>query len=271
MSLERFVLSLAEYFQAKFELFFVSFQLTHFWLAFLNIIVVAFIFYWLYLYFKGTAVLGVLKKVAWIFLALVAARILGLSLIELVLTYIIVFLLVMVPIAYRTEIKSFFGGIGKEEEGRDISDREKNGALGQIVKAVHFLAKAEKTSMVVVALNGKLGNLVKTGTALDQTVKEDFIIDIFSSDSDLAKGAILISNFRIIAAGARLSTKKGTRLIFGVQNQLLKKISQRYEAVILLTNQNSGQINLIHGDLTHRDLSAAATGRLLKNLLLNKK
>jgi len=271
MSLERLALSLGEYFQAKFELFFVSFQLTHFWLAFLNIIVVAFVFYWLYLYFKGTAIIGVLKKVAWIFLALVVARILGLSLIELVLTYVIVFLVVMVPIAYRGEIKAFIGGMGRGEEGRGVSDREKSGALHQVAKAVSFLAKAEKTSMVIVALNGKLKNLAKTGTALDQAVKEDFIIDIFSSDSDLAKGAILVSDFRIVAAGARLSSKKGTRLIFGTQNQLLKKVSQQYDAAILLTNQSSGRINLIYGDLIHRDLSAAATERLLKNSLLNRK
>ena len=124
----------------------------------------------------------------------------------------------------------------------------------------------------------QLGDIMKTGVLIDATVSTNLIKNIFFNKAALHDGAMIVSDYRIAAAGcflpltqnAQISKDKGTRHRAGVG------MSEVSDAVVVIVSEETGEISLavdgkLIGGQNYTTLRQTLTGYLLGDMQGKKK
>ena len=208
-------------------------------------IVMLLLFYWVTLYYRLTAVQWLLSNV---------------------LTYIVFAIIVL----YQNEIRRGLAGIGTTSIwGRHR--RRANDGFEEIVLAATTLASKRIGALIVVERDIGLRNYVESGIALDAVLTYDLLVTIFSPNTPLHDGAVIVQNNRIIAAGCFLPLTLDPYLSkeLGTRHRAAIGITEETDAVAIIVSEETSTISLVVGGKITRDLDGA-TLRPLQNIVENR-
>ena len=135
-------------------------------------------------------------------------------------------------------------------ESKEIA--EHTSVIENICIAASDMSRERTGALIVIERSTKLGDIMKTGVQIDAIVSQSLLKNIFFNKASLHDGAVIISDYRIAAAGcflpltqnALLNKDKGTRHRAGVG------MSEVSDAIVVIVSEETGEISLaIDGEL----------------------
>lgn len=238
-------------------------------ISILDIIVVAYIFYKIYILINETRAQQLMKGILLIVLLIPISKFLNLMMLNWILNETITIGVLSFVIIFTPEIRRALEHIGRSAfvERHILENDEKiEEVTGEIVNAVENLAKTNTGALIVIEQVTGLEDIISSGTRVDALVSAALLENIFVVNTPLHDGATIIRNERIIAAGCflPLTSDNGINKKLGTRHRAAIGLSETADAITIVVSEETGAISLaVNGRLTRN-----YTKEKLKDILI---
>ena len=242
----------------------------------LDVLIVAFAIYKIIVLVRKTTAAQVLKGIALLVVALALSGLIGLNVINYILTTTMQVGLIAIIIMFQPELRKILERVGSNQFPKLFAhgSAEGNAAEQVIAQVVDACAtfSAEKTgALIVFERRVLLSDIIKSGTLIDADVSSMLVKNVFFKNAALHDGAMIIRENRIIAAGcvlpnsanANLSRDLGTRHRAGVG------ASEASDAVVVIVSEETGTISVAVDGMLKRHLNTETLAALLRKELIS--
>lgn len=233
----------------------------------LEMLVLAVLFYYAILFFRGTRGAQVLLGFATAMIAmLVLTRIFRLDTLNWLLQQFSVYLVVAFLVIFQPEIRRALAELGKQRVFA-TSLRER-GILDEIVEAVSRLA-ADKIGALI-AIEREIGTraVQETGTRVDSLVNAELLATIFFPHTPLHDGGVVIEGDRVRAAACVFPLSGRDIGKLGTRHRAAVGLSEETDALVVVVSEETGAISLAYKGRLIRGLDEARLRRILSSVLL---
>ena len=242
------------------------------WTNAVEIVLLAVVLYYGYLYFRGTPGAKILVGLAVIFISLtLASQLLDLHVIGWLLRSFSVFLAVALVVIFQPELRRALTELGSQHFFR--SNLQQKESIDQIVDAVFDLARRQFGALIALERDISIRQFASTGVDLDAVFSKELILTIFHPKTVLHDGGVIVQNDRIAAAACifPLTPREDLDRSLGLRHRAGLGITEESDAIAILVSEETGQVSLCHRGILERNLTLDRFRRRLNQLLLLEK
>jgi diadenylate cyclase len=129
--------------------------------------------------------------------------------------------------------------------------------LQEIVQAAEGLCRSKAGALIVIERNNPLTAYIKTGVYIDGRVSAELIETVFTRDSILHDGGLVIQQGRIVAAGCLFPLTENQELsrVFGTRHRAALGLSEETDAIIVVVSEERHDISIVYRGRLYKDLS----------------
>jgi uncharacterized protein (TIGR00159 family) len=238
----------------------------------IDIGLIAFLFYFVALWFKGTRSFQILVTLIGTGIFYFLATKLGLILTSLLFQYVWAAIIIVLAIVFQPEIRQMLDRASPIRHWRNRQYQSADsGVVDEIVSAVTELARQRTGALLVFQRLDSLDYLIVQGKELDSALSAELLQAIFQKNSPLHDGAALIYRDRIKTAACilPLSRDKDLSSKYGTRHRAALGICERTDAICVVVSEERGEVSLVEGsEITHfkqRSEFRAAVEKCLSN------
>lgn len=241
-----------------------------------DISIVSYAIYKLARLVRETRAWQLIKGILFILIASKLSEILGLRTIAFILKMIIQYLAIALVVLFQPELRRGLEQIGRsrfknffnfEDEGYTIKVKSN---IEEIIKAVVEMSRTFTGALIVIERETKIGDIINSGIQIDSNVTSELLINIFTPNTPLHDGAVVIRGDKIKAAACFLPLTENPNLSkeLGTRHRAALGISEVSDAIVVVASEESGKISVaLNGGLTRNLTSDTLRKTLSKNLL----
>ncbi len=235
------------------------------WRDAIDVLAVAFIVYNLLLLIRGTRAVQMLLGLVFVGMVYYLAQIAELPTLQTILENLLIVLPFAIIVLFQQEIRRALANFGRNPLWGLTKQQQVVSAFGDIVLAVTTLSSRRVGALIVIERLQGLRNYVENGIALDAAISYDLLINIFTPDTPLHDGAVIVQDDRIAAAACFLPLTPNPELSkeFGTRHRAALGITEETDAVAVIVSEESGTISVAFDGALIRDLD----GKSLRNTL----
>ena len=179
------------------------------WTSIIDILLVAFVIYWLFILIRGTRAVRIVIGLSILYLVYLAARLLNLQLLTQLMETAAVVGLFAVVVVFQPELRRALEQIGRVGSvNRFFVSSEVAGAervAREISRAARILAGSRHGALIALERETGLQDLAtETGVPIHADLRAELLVTIFYRGTALHDGAVVISGEQITAAGVLL-------------------------------------------------------------------
>jgi len=240
----------------KIYYFFLGLQINFSANVLVDVAIVAFFFYWIYLFLRETRALRILYGFLILILAMLIANIFNMILLNFILRYLTTALVVAIPIVFQPELRQALEKIGRPRFWADIqlSRDDFSKLLDEIALTSEQFSKQKIGALIVLQRSTGLREYIENGIRIDAKVSAGILSSIFFPKSPLHDGAVIIVGQRVLSASSILPVadiESGRNL--GTRHRAAIGISQVSDAVVIVVSEETGSISIaVAGSLERR-------------------
>jgi diadenylate cyclase len=222
----------------------------------LDIIIVSFLFYRLFLLIRGTRAAQMFIGLFLLIVVSFIARWLNMNALNWILSSLKTVWVVAFVILFQPELRRALSLLGQNRIIGYFLKVEESSTVSEIVKACHQLTQSGLGAIIALEKDVGLRNYIETGTALDARVSAELLVTIFTGQSPLHDGAVIIEKNRIVAAGCILPLSQNPRLTksLGTRHRAGLGLSEETDAVVIIASEETRTISLAVGGKLKRTL-----------------
>lgn len=225
----------------------------------LDILLVAFFLFRLMMIIRGTRATSIIKGLAVIFVANLVSGLVGLRTVNWILEQGTTVILVALPVVFYPELRRALEHLGRGQLFSRLAGwgpEEVDQVVDPIARTARLLSESRTGALIVIERDVGLEEYVESGVRMDAALTTELLINIFTPNTPLHDGAVIVRGQRVAAAGCFLpltdnpyiSSKMGTRHRAGLG------VSEQSDALVVIVSEETGTISFAKG------------GRLEKNL-----
>ncbi|TVR58475.1 MAG: TIGR00159 family protein [Spirochaetaceae bacterium] len=177
-------------------------------------------------------------------------------------------LVIGIAIIFQPELRKIFTRIG---QGRFLKFSQGREAfpLDAIVSAAEVLAYRKRGALIVFVRRVGQKNIIETGTRINGEISSPLLLTIFSHDTALHDGAVIVEDGRLVSAGCflPLSEQLDVRRSFGTRHRAALGLVEESDAVVLVVSEETGAISLAYDGNLFYDLVLEDVRRTLAEQL----
>ncbi len=217
----------------------------------LDIALTAFIIYGILFFLKGTKA----GEIAFGFMCLLLIYLLsdffGLASLNWLLGGFVANFLLIIVIVFHPDIRRLLGTLGERARLKSSAPPQSSKIIGEVIKAVMAMSEKKIGGIIVFEGNIKLDDLVDIGIKMDAEVSKELLLSIFSPQSPIHDGAVIIRNERIAIASCFLPMTKNPHLekTFGSRHRAGIGITEETDAIAIIASEETGKISLAKGGM----------------------
>ncbi len=222
----------------------------------LDIIIVSFLFYRLFLLIRGTRAAQMFIGLFFLIIISFVARWLNMNALNWILSSLKTVWVVAFVILFQPELRRALSLLGQNRIIGYFLKVEESSTVSEIVKACHQLTQSGLGAIIVLEKDVGLRNYIETGTSVDARVSAELLVTIFTTPSPLHDGAVIIEKNRIVAAGCILPLSQNPRLAksLGTRHRAGLGLSEETDAVVIIASEETRTISLAVGGKLKRKL-----------------
>ena len=232
------------------------------WIDALDILLVAFVFFWVLYLVRGTRAVPLLRGV--ILLIIVVTPLSGLIRLRAfgwLTQSALPALLVAVPVVFQQELRRALERLGRAGAllGRATGSRAiLEQTLAAIAQACHVLSERRHGALIVLERETGLQEFADSGVLLEAVVTSDLLLTIFDPHTMLHDGAVIVQRGRILAAACvlPLSTAFLADRQLGLRHRAAIGVTEESDAVAVVVSEERGSISIVHNGRIIRNLDA---------------
>jgi diadenylate cyclase len=244
--------------------------LTVYWTDLLDIIVVSFVFYRLYLVMRGTIAvqifLGLLVIVAVSFIA----RALQLQALTWILRALTDIWVIAFIILFQPELRRLLVYLGRGRIMGRFLRYSLHDTIEAVSEACEEMAQRQIGALFVISRSTGIRMVIETGVPLRAEVSKQLLLSIFHPKTPLHDGAVVIKDRSIEAARCTLPLSTQTQIdgfIMGMRHRSALGISEQADVVAIVVSEETGIISLAHDGALIRRLNGEELRERLRALL----
>jgi len=224
----------------------------------LDIVLVAFLLYYIYKLVKGTAAINIFIGIVIIYLVWKLTQFLAMEMLSSVLGEFIGVGMFALIVVFQQEIRKFLLMIGSTNFGRRrkflrqlkfIRDTPEDSVtdIKSIIDACMNMGKTHTGALIVIKRNTSLDFVKTSGDSMDIVVNTPILESVFYKNSPLHDGAMIIEDNHIVATRAILPVTNNNNmpLRFGLRHRAAVGITEKTDSLALVVSEETGKLSYI--------------------------
>ena len=241
----------------------------------IDIILVAILFYQLYMLIRCTVAYSITLGIAAIYLFWWAVRAMQMELLSTILGSVLGVGVIALIIVFQQEIRRFLIFIGSRYvEGNRISvekilniriESKPQVKIRSIMKAVMQFSLEKTGALIVIKNKSNLDMYAETGDVLNAETSSRLFVSIFNKTSPLHDGAVIVESDKIKAARVILPVTENMDLPpeYGLRHRAGLGISEVTDSLVIVVSEETGQISIAENGILQKNIPS----RLLRKKL----
>jgi diadenylate cyclase len=226
------------------------------WTDLVDIAIVAVLFYNLLLLIRGTRAVQMLLGLFAVVAVYQVAKLARLRTLETIIQSFFILLPIAIIVLFQEEIRRALANIGRNPLLVRAHSHRLKTALDIVARAAEALSERKLGALIVIERQEGLRNFSENGIRLDAIVSLELLVNLFTRETPLHDGAVVIRAGRIAAACCFLPLSSDPNLAreIGSRHRAAIGISEQTDAVAVVVSEETAEI------------SVAVNGRLLRAL-----
>ena len=247
----------------------------------LDLFIVALVLYLIFRVSKNSRMMQLIKGIILIMFITWLSGVLRLTIVHSVLSAVLPSGIIALMIIFQPEIRRGLEQIGTNKftsyfrTEKDIITKTKE-EIYKIVIASEEMARKKIGALIVIQRDINLSDIVSTGIELDSKISPQTLVNIFTPNTPLHDGAVIIDNNKIRAAACILPLASNTQISkeLGTRHRAGLGISKESDAIAIIISEESGKISLAKDgklliDLDEENLKKTLINNIITNRLDN--
>jgi diadenylate cyclase len=239
------------------------------WSAGIEILFLAVVIYYAYLYFRGTRGAKVLTGLAILFITLtLVSQILNLVVISWLLRSLTVFIAIALVVIFQPELRRALAELGSSHFFSSASQKKET--IDVITEAIFELASKQIGALIAIERDTAIRSFAESGVSIDCDMSQELLLTIFFPKTPLHDGGVIIRNDRIIAAACifPVSQREDLDRTLGLRHRAALGITEESDAVAIIVSEETGNISICHRGKIERGFKPGQFEKRLSELLL---
>ncbi|RIX46032.1 TIGR00159 family protein [Paenibacillus nanensis] len=168
--------------------------------------------------------------------------------------------IVTVMIIFQPELRRALEQLGRGNLFSRGVSQERNALseqLEEIIKAVQHMAKRKIGALIVFERKTGVSELIESGIAMESRITSELLINIFTPNTPLHDGAVIIRGNQIMAAGCYLPLSENPFISkeLGTRHRAAIGVSEVSDALSVVVSEETGQVSLSINGMIVRDIN----------------
>lgn len=239
----------------------------------LDVALIAFVFYRILLFIRGTRAVPMLVGLLAIAVAFMVSQesVLNLSTFNWMLEQVIGNILIIIIVLFQADIRKALAAFGQTRFLSAFRSAQGAHIIDELVKAVTSMARQNIGALIVIEREADLTSFAREGTRIDARVSKELMYTLFVPErqNPLHDGAVLIQHGLITSAGVFLPMTINPSLerSLGTRHRAGVGLTEETDAIVLIVSEERGSVTVaVDGHLSN-ELSSGELRRVLTDAL----
>ena len=212
----------------------------------LDIVVISFVLYQLYIFIRGSRAAQMAIGLILIFVVSLLVQLLNMSGMIWIFKKLETIWLIAFVVLFHPELRRVLVYLGQSPLIRYFVKVTGARIFEETIKAVQELSRMRYGALIAIEKNQGLKSVIETGIHLQADVSAPLLFSLFSPKSPLHDGAIIIQNEQIVAAKTILPLSQSELLDkrFGTRHRAALGLAEESDAVIIVVSEETGKISI---------------------------
>lgn len=222
--------------------------------------IVSYIIYKLILLVRGTRAVQLLKGIFVLIVAWAISTWFNLYTLKWLMNQMFTFGVVSVLIIFQPELRRALEQLGRGKLFARSYTMERdvvNDQIDGVIKAVQFMAKRKIGALIVFERTTGVNELIESGIQMESKITSELLINIFSPNTPLHDGAVIIRGNQIMAAACYLPLSENPFISkeLGTRHRAAIGVSEVSDAISVVVSEETGQVSLSLNGMIVRDIN----------------
>jgi uncharacterized protein (TIGR00159 family) len=211
-----------------------------------DILIMTFLLYQLYSWFRKTRAMQVLLGLGVVTLIYFATRYLDLYMTSWILQELGTVLIILIIVVFQAEIRQALYRFSLLRNFFDPQEKVQHGHFQQIAETLFRMAEKRTGALLVFKRGESLTDLMLNGVRLDCEITPQILEAIFADGTPLHDGAVLVKEGRIALASCHLplSANPDIPQNYGTRHRAALGLSERTDAIVVVVSEERGEVLL---------------------------
>ena len=240
-----------------------------------DILIVTYIFYKVFMFIKDTRAEQVLKGIVLLFVITQISKIFKLHTLYWILIKTLDLGFIAALIIFQPELRAGLEYIGRtkfsffSKNNISVSQEKLNNTIEEIVEALYSLSRQKIGALIILERHTKIGDIINTGTSIDGEVSRQLLINIFIPNTPLHDGAVVIRDSEIKAAACflPLTQSKDLSKELGTRHRAAIGVSEVSDCISLIVSEETGDVSIAKAGKIYRKISKERMTNILRSNL----
>lgn len=241
----------------------------------IDILIVAYIFYKIFMFIKDTRAEQVLKGIIFLLLATQLSDTFRLHTVYWILVNAIEIGLLAAIIIFQPELRAGLEHIGRAQfnifgkNGVNVSEEVLNNNIEEIVEALYSLSRQKIGALIIMERHTKISDIINTGTIIDAEISRQLLINIFIPNTPLHDGAVVIRDSKVKAAACflPLTQSKDLSKDLGTRHRAGIGVSEVSDCITLIVSEETGAVSIAKSGKLYRNITKDRMTNILRSNL----
>lgn len=245
----------------------------------IDIIIVIFLIVKVVKILKGSRAMQLIKGILFLIIITWISGIFNLQILNYILTTIMTYGVILLIVLFQPELRRALEQLGSSNKWtkyfgleKDIISKTKEG-IYKIVLAVVELSKNKTGALIVIERDIKLKEIISTGVTLNAEISPQLLVNIFTPNTPLHDGAVVIKDNKIAAAACMLPLANDEDIAreLGTRHRAAIGMSKESDAIIIVVSEETGKISIAKEGTLIADLKEEAIKKILISNIITKR
>ncbi|MUV38202.1 Diadenylate cyclase [Lentibacillus sp. JNUCC-1] len=237
-----------------------------------DITLVWYVLYKLIMLIRGTKAIQLLKGIVVVFAVRLLSLLFDLPTIKYFTAEAISWGFIVIVILFQPELRRALEQLGRGNIFARSSKSEEEmleEVIAAIVESCNYMAKRRIGALITIERETGVGDYAETGIAIDGKLTHQLLTNIFTPNTPLHDGAVIIKRDEIIAAACYLPLSESPFISkeLGTRHRAAMGISEVTDALTVVVSEETGSISCTKNGELHRDMDLEAFRQFLQENL----
>lgn len=244
-----------------------------------DILLVTVLFYFVYAFIRDRRAGKLAAGVALLVIVMLLSSLMGLSAMSFIMSNLFQVGFVALIVVFQPELRSALEKMGGESfRGlRNIGETKETQdslapRMNELCGAVEQLSRAKTGALIVLERSTKLGDIIKTGVTVNADLSNFVLRNIFYNGAPLHDGAVIVRDWRVLAAGCFLPLSRNEDIIkdLGTRHRAGIGMSEESDAIVIIVSEETGNISVAIDGKLKRDYTFKTLKRELEAIFVTE-
>ncbi|HFS8880117.1 TPA: diadenylate cyclase CdaA [Clostridioides difficile] len=240
----------------------------------IDISIVAYIFYKIFMFIKDTRAEQVFKGIIFLLLATQLSDTFKLHTVYWISLKALDYGVIATLIIFQPEFRAGLEHIGRAKFnlfGKNVNTSEEtlNRNIEEIVEALYSLSRQKIGALIIMERETRISDIINTGTIIDAEISRQLLINIFIPNTPLHDGAVVIRDSKVKAAACflPLTESKDLSKDLGTRHRAGIGVSEVSDCITLIVSEETGGVSIAKAGKLYRDISRERMMNILRSNL----